>query len=99
VSIRVRNDMRPLITEHSVPTLGSVSLLGEPAVDIHAIEHGTAAQAADRRARRRRGHRRSAAAGSDDYDNMNGAITELRKLVFDIRADPRRYLNVRVSLF
>jgi phospholipid/cholesterol/gamma-HCH transport system substrate-binding protein len=33
------------------------------------------------------------------YDNMNGAIAELRQLVQDIRADPRRFLNVRVSLF
>lgn len=33
------------------------------------------------------------------YENMNGAIGELRGLVRDIRADPRRYLNVRVSLF
>jgi phospholipid/cholesterol/gamma-HCH transport system substrate-binding protein len=33
------------------------------------------------------------------YENMNGAILELRNLVSDIRADPRRYLNVRVSLF
>jgi phospholipid/cholesterol/gamma-HCH transport system substrate-binding protein len=33
------------------------------------------------------------------YDNMNGAVGELRKLVQDIRADPRTFLNVRVSLF
>ena len=33
------------------------------------------------------------------YDNMNGAVGELRQLVRDIRADPRKYLNVRVSLF
>ena len=33
------------------------------------------------------------------YDNMNSAIGELRQLVQDIRADPRRFLNVRVSLF
>ena len=33
------------------------------------------------------------------YDNMNGAIAELRQLVQDIRADPRKFLNVRVSLF
>jgi hypothetical protein len=30
---------------------------------------------------------------------MNEAVGELRNLVQDIRADPRRYLNVRVSLF
>ena len=33
------------------------------------------------------------------YDNMNGAVAELRQLVQDIRADPRKFLNVRVSLF
>ena len=33
------------------------------------------------------------------YENMNGAVGELRQLVRDIRADPRRFLNVRVSLF
>lgn len=33
------------------------------------------------------------------YENMNGAMNELRSLVKDVRADPRKYLNVRVSLF
>ena len=33
------------------------------------------------------------------YENMNGAVQELRQLIRDIRADPRKYLNVRVSLF
>jgi phospholipid/cholesterol/gamma-HCH transport system substrate-binding protein len=33
------------------------------------------------------------------YENMNGAVAELHKLVSDIRADPKKYLNVRVSLF
>jgi phospholipid/cholesterol/gamma-HCH transport system substrate-binding protein len=33
------------------------------------------------------------------YENMNGAVGELRQLVKDIRADPKKYLNVRVSLF
>jgi len=33
------------------------------------------------------------------YENMNGAITELHNLVKDIRADPKKYLNVRVSIF
>lgn len=33
------------------------------------------------------------------YENMNGAVAELRDLVRDIRADPRKFLNVRVSLF
>ena len=30
---------------------------------------------------------------------MNGAVGELRGLVKDIRADPKKYLNVKVSLF
>jgi phospholipid/cholesterol/gamma-HCH transport system substrate-binding protein len=33
------------------------------------------------------------------YENMNQAVTELRGLIGDVRKDPRRYLNVRVSLF
>jgi phospholipid/cholesterol/gamma-HCH transport system substrate-binding protein len=33
------------------------------------------------------------------YENINGTVTEMRQLVQDIRADPRRFLNVRVSLF
>jgi phospholipid/cholesterol/gamma-HCH transport system substrate-binding protein len=33
------------------------------------------------------------------YENMNGAITELHSLVKDIRADPKKYLNVKVSIF
>ncbi len=33
------------------------------------------------------------------YENMNAAANELRGLVADIRKDPRKYLNVRVSIF
>jgi phospholipid/cholesterol/gamma-HCH transport system substrate-binding protein len=33
------------------------------------------------------------------YENMNTAVTEMRGLISDIRRDPRKYLNVRVSLF
>jgi phospholipid/cholesterol/gamma-HCH transport system substrate-binding protein len=33
------------------------------------------------------------------YENMNGAVNEFRSLLGDIRKDPRRYLNVRVSIF
>jgi len=33
------------------------------------------------------------------YENMNGAVVELRNLVKAITADPRKFLNVRVSLF
>lgn len=33
------------------------------------------------------------------YENMNGTVSELRQLVRDIRADPKKFLNVRVSLF
>jgi phospholipid/cholesterol/gamma-HCH transport system substrate-binding protein len=33
------------------------------------------------------------------YENMNGTMVEIRSLVAEIRKDPRRYLNVRVSLF
>ena len=33
------------------------------------------------------------------YENMNTAVAELRGLLSDIRKDPKRYLNVKVSLF
>jgi phospholipid/cholesterol/gamma-HCH transport system substrate-binding protein len=33
------------------------------------------------------------------YENMNGAANELRGLIGDIRKDPKKYLNVRVSIF
>lgn len=33
------------------------------------------------------------------YDNMNAAASELRALIADIRKDPKKYLNVRVSIF
>lgn len=33
------------------------------------------------------------------YDNMNGAANELRGLISEIRKDPKKYLNVKVSIF
>jgi phospholipid/cholesterol/gamma-HCH transport system substrate-binding protein len=33
------------------------------------------------------------------YENINGAATELKSLIGDIRKDPKKYLNVRVSIF
>jgi phospholipid/cholesterol/gamma-HCH transport system substrate-binding protein len=33
------------------------------------------------------------------YENMNGAANELKALIGDIRKDPKKYLNVRVSIF
>ena len=33
------------------------------------------------------------------YDHMNAAAGELRQLIGDIRKDPKKYLNVRVSIF
>jgi phospholipid/cholesterol/gamma-HCH transport system substrate-binding protein len=33
------------------------------------------------------------------YDNMNSAANELKGLIADIRKDPRKYLNVKVSIF
>ena len=33
------------------------------------------------------------------YENMNGAASELRGLIGDIRKDPKKYLNVRVRIF
>ena len=33
------------------------------------------------------------------YENMNKTFSELRSLVADIRKDPKKYLNVKVSIF
>jgi phospholipid/cholesterol/gamma-HCH transport system substrate-binding protein len=33
------------------------------------------------------------------YENMNGTMAELKSLISDIRRDPKKYLNVKVSLF
>jgi phospholipid/cholesterol/gamma-HCH transport system substrate-binding protein len=33
------------------------------------------------------------------YENMNAAASEARGLIGDIRKDPKKYLNVRVSIF
>jgi hypothetical protein len=33
------------------------------------------------------------------YDNINSAASEMRALLGDIRKDPKKYLNVRVSIF
>jgi phospholipid/cholesterol/gamma-HCH transport system substrate-binding protein len=33
------------------------------------------------------------------YENINGAVTDLRSMLTEMRRDPRKYLNVKVSLF
>ena len=33
------------------------------------------------------------------YENMNAAASELRQLIAEIKKDPKKYLNVRVSIF
>jgi phospholipid/cholesterol/gamma-HCH transport system substrate-binding protein len=33
------------------------------------------------------------------YENMNGAVSDVRSLIAEIKKDPKRYLNVRVSIF
>jgi phospholipid/cholesterol/gamma-HCH transport system substrate-binding protein len=33
------------------------------------------------------------------YENMNGTVTELRSLLAAIQKDPKKYLNMRVSIF
>ena len=33
------------------------------------------------------------------YENMNAAVSDLRSLVADIRKDPKKFLNVKVSIF
>ena len=33
------------------------------------------------------------------YENMNGAVADLRSLIANIQKDPKKYLNVKVSIF
>jgi phospholipid/cholesterol/gamma-HCH transport system substrate-binding protein len=33
------------------------------------------------------------------YENINGAVTDFRAMITEIKRDPRRYLNVKVSIF
>jgi phospholipid/cholesterol/gamma-HCH transport system substrate-binding protein len=33
------------------------------------------------------------------YENMNGAVSDLRALITEIKKDPKKYLNVKVSIF
>jgi phospholipid/cholesterol/gamma-HCH transport system substrate-binding protein len=33
------------------------------------------------------------------YENMNGAVGDLRNLITEIKKDPKKYLNVKVSIF
>jgi len=33
------------------------------------------------------------------YENMNGAVKDVRSLIAEIKKDPKRYLNVRISIF
>ena len=33
------------------------------------------------------------------YDNLNGAVADFRQLLVEIKKDPKKYLNVKVSIF
>jgi phospholipid/cholesterol/gamma-HCH transport system substrate-binding protein len=33
------------------------------------------------------------------YENMNGAVNDFRALLQQVTKDPKKYLNVRVSIF
>jgi phospholipid/cholesterol/gamma-HCH transport system substrate-binding protein len=33
------------------------------------------------------------------YENMNGAVTDVRSLLVEIKKDPKKFLNVKVSIF
>ena len=33
------------------------------------------------------------------YDNINKTLSEMQQLLADIRKDPKKYLNVRMSIF
>jgi len=33
------------------------------------------------------------------YENMNGVVTDMRSLLVEIKKDPKKFLNVKVSIF
>ena len=33
------------------------------------------------------------------YENMNGAVGDFRALIAEVKKDPKKYLNVKVSIF
>ena len=33
------------------------------------------------------------------YENMNQTVSEMRALIAEIKKDPKKYLNVKVSIF
>ena len=33
------------------------------------------------------------------YENMNQAVAEVKSLITEIKKDPKKYLNVKVSIF
>ena len=33
------------------------------------------------------------------YDNLNKTVTEMQSLLADIRKDPKKFLNIRMSIF
>jgi phospholipid/cholesterol/gamma-HCH transport system substrate-binding protein len=81
VSFQVKESNRPLITTASVAKLGSVSLLGESAVDITPAATGTPIQ--------EWGYvppGKTAAALSDVTDQASAGIGELTTLIKDIRS-------------
>jgi phospholipid/cholesterol/gamma-HCH transport system substrate-binding protein len=80
VSFQVKESNRPLITTASVAKLGSISLLGESAVDLTPSTAGTSIP--------EWGYvppGRTAAALSDVTDQASAGITELTSLITDIR--------------
>jgi phospholipid/cholesterol/gamma-HCH transport system substrate-binding protein len=80
VGLEVSNKVRPLITTESVASLGSLSLLGEPIVDIKSSGQGSPLQdwayvKADQRA-----------AFGDLTESASASLDELGKLITDVRA-------------
>jgi phospholipid/cholesterol/gamma-HCH transport system substrate-binding protein len=81
VTFEVKKDLRPRITDKSIATLGSVSLLGESAVDITPATQGT--PVADY------GYvavGRAKGSLSDVSEQATNGIEEITKLVHDVRS-------------
>ena len=81
VWIEVENDVRPLVTTASIATIGSISLLGEGAVDITPAPEGTPLP--------NWGYVKSGtAAGSiaELTESATGGLEEAKRLIQDLRA-------------
>lgn len=99
VAFELSHKVRPLITTESVASLGSMSLLGEPIVDISAASHGTPlADWAYVKADQRVAFRDLTASASESLEEVGKLITDVRTgrgSVGKLFNDPSLYNEMR----